>query len=666
MDYKEDKYINEMANHMLNSNLALFIGAGFSNIFGYPSWGKLLYEIINEFKLSKYLQSTSLFSFIKEDEFANSAKINDIILEKLLGVDYLRLAGYIDYILKKEHGISIHQAVSDKIKKYEELRIKNDDIKYLIDFFKEYKGLLEDIITTNYDSNIEYCLDNEVTVIHRNLESLNHISYKNKVFKIHGCISDVGEETSGIVITEKDYNNFKNKNKYLFYKIYSFFTEKKIVFIGYSINDPNIRSLLNDVIEENEGKVGLQIYLVTRDRLKDLDKQYYQENFKLKIIEEMEIIDFFRKLNIRVEKNLELREAVSGEFIEFCKVYIENYEDTSFIEDIFDNKKEKDVLQYLYNQLIEEESRKVFEPYFTLLTKCKKNLITENRSSIQNILEIQNRMIFRIFKLIECDEEFKAFVKSNNFIEIALDSLIAYSKGNHPFGEYAESIKYLFLAYSLFKVETKERIDEFIDALLSNIISSCSDNPKYLGYDWHGLGVVKDNIKLLDEEDLNKLIGRLSRNYIDEIRYLQLKYVIMYSGIDDMQKQNLMYKNLYSKEFSSSISPLFRRAMKITLIKKYGFERSEEGTYVLDDFEFDFQTETNENKITYSIKVLNKEEVLFKLIQDFINNNIVISINDEPRCFRNYEEFEKYEEKIENMINCIIDAYLKTNSFKIA
>lgn len=29
-----EKYINEMVRHLLNNNLALFIGAGFSRIFG--------------------------------------------------------------------------------------------------------------------------------------------------------------------------------------------------------------------------------------------------------------------------------------------------------------------------------------------------------------------------------------------------------------------------------------------------------------------------------------------------------------------------------------------------------------------------------------------------------------------------------------------------------
>ncbi len=43
-----EKYINEMARHLLNNNLALFIGAGFSRIFGYPNgkWGQVPFPTI--------------------------------------------------------------------------------------------------------------------------------------------------------------------------------------------------------------------------------------------------------------------------------------------------------------------------------------------------------------------------------------------------------------------------------------------------------------------------------------------------------------------------------------------------------------------------------------------------------------------------------------------
>lgn len=40
--------------------------------------------------------------------FDKAEEINDVILDKLLGIDYLRLAGYIDHILESDNGISIH------------------------------------------------------------------------------------------------------------------------------------------------------------------------------------------------------------------------------------------------------------------------------------------------------------------------------------------------------------------------------------------------------------------------------------------------------------------------------------------------------------------------------------------------------------------------------
>ena len=514
-----EKYINEMAGHLLNNNLALFIGAGFSRIFGYPSWGDLLRSIMNEHELNGKLKSTNLFSFVDEEEFDNAEEINDVILEKLLGVDYLRLAGYIDHILECDKGISIHAAVGEKITKYEELRRKTDEVQKIIDFFQAWKVYLDDIITTNYDTNIEYCLDYEVSTIHRNLDSLNSITHKNKVFKIHGCINDIeAENSTGIIITEKNYNNFKSKNKYLFYKVYSFFTEKKIVFIGYSINDPNIRSLLNDVIEENDGKVGLQIYWVTRDKLKDLDKEYYEKYFKLKIIEEVEIVNFFELLNERINKNIELKEIVNAEIEEYSKAFIDNYSDPAFLQDIIDKERVNDVLQYFYNRLIEEETRKTVYPYFTLLSNSSSEVIRKNKLAVQNILEMQNKRLFTVLDLIEDDFKVKELFEEHGFSEIYLESLIEFASGNHPFGDYAKSIRYLLKAYEIFKSQINQRIKAFLEALVSNISTSCSDNPKYLGYDWRGLAEVRDYIKILDKNHVEKLIDMLVRDYYDEPR----------------------------------------------------------------------------------------------------------------------------------------------------
>jgi len=655
---RQDKYINEIANHMLNNKLVPFIGEGFSKIFKNPSLGDILKDIIEEYALKKWLVETSLFSFAYQDEFNNAEAINESILDKLLDGDYLRLSGYIDYILKVKHGKSIHQVISDKILKYEDSREKNSEIEYIIKFFQLNKLLLEDIITTNYETNIEYCFNNEITVINRDIKNSNDSHYKNKVFKINGSISDINDEkSSGLMITENDCSNYRNRNKHLFYKIYSLFTEKNIVFIGYNISDPNIRNLLNNIIEENNGKTELQIYWVTKDNIKELDKQYYEEYFKIKIIQDMEIVDFFKILEEKTDKSLFPEEIAKVELSEYLKSLVYNYGEVA-IEDVFKKDRVEIVIESLYN-LLTEEVRGAIIPYFTILNRCEKEVINNNILYIQSIVEMQNRIILALFDLIDSKVEIKDFLRDNNLQEIAIDSLIRYTKDSHPFGEYADNIKYLLLAYDSFKEEIKVNSDEYINALFLNISMSCSDDPKCVGYDWRGLGTVEKHIHLLDEEDLLKLVEKFSDDNLNDMTMLQIEYVIKYADILDELRLELLYRKIYKKQLENSITRIIGQVMDTDLKEKYEFKKSEEGTYVLFNIKLAFNYESAYKEAAYTIEELVTKEPVIHVFQDFVDNQIEISINEETDRYENYSKFKADENELQSEIKSIIEAYIK-------
>lgn len=655
LDYKSN-YINDIAKHMINNNIALFVGAGFSSLFGYPSWSKLLKDIIEEYDLKEKLQETSLFSFVSNDEFENADNINDTILDKLLGVDYLRLAGYIDYILKNDYDTSIHKAIGEKISQYEYLRKKDKKVEYIIDFFQNNKSMLEDIITTNYDTNIEFCFNQEISVINRNLQSLNNISYKNKIFKIHGCINDI---YGGIIITEKDYNDFKNKNKYLFYKIYSFFTEKKIVFIGYSINDPNIRSLLNDVIEESGDKVGIQIYWVTRENLKKLDKKYYEEHFKLNIIEETEIIDFLRELEKALKLNLELRKATKEDINSLCDLIIDRYEDKKFIYEVLKGDNIDEILQCFYNKLIENITIYAINPYFKLLSKVDREVILKNKLAIQNIIEMENSIILRIVELLDSDVDVLNLIKDNNMSNIVINSLIKYSYGRKNFGVYARCIKDLLILYKHFKDEIKENINEYINVLSYNISKSCTSNKMILGYDWKGLDQVKEYITVLDKEDYIKLLDKLKEDYELEV---QIQYVISNTNYyDDDGKKELRYKYIYKHKIKNFIIYTVKSVMRNEL-KSRGFEMIDRNIYKLNHIELKITTkEMKEDKSIYCIDDLNNN-IVMRIEQNFIDSKIILTIDEDTIEYKKYKDFklDKYnlEDKIQLKFIEDIESYM--------
>ncbi len=106
------------------------------------------------------------------------------------------------------------------------------------------------IITTNYDDIYDnYCRDGQAIDgynVCRYYES--HLvsdlrSPVRQIIKAHGCVSD----PSKIVLTRSQY--FKEKQKYSnFYKVLdSLFLTNTLLFIGYSLSDPDIQLILENV-----------------------------------------------------------------------------------------------------------------------------------------------------------------------------------------------------------------------------------------------------------------------------------------------------------------------------------------------------------------------------------------------------------------------------------
>lgn len=70
-------------------------------------------------------------------------------------------------------------------------------------------------------------------------------AFSQEIYKIHGSVSRAGS----IVLTSADYAEFAQKRKYLSAKLLTLFVEYPVIFLGYSIQDENIRSILGDICE---------------------------------------------------------------------------------------------------------------------------------------------------------------------------------------------------------------------------------------------------------------------------------------------------------------------------------------------------------------------------------------------------------------------------------
>lgn len=236
----------------------LFVGSGFSRrYFNTPGWEELLREIavVSGLKYGNYVDSqdnlpqvaSNMASDVrcawydekfKEYEWGNVENLEDIGLHKEAALKYITcnlienriknaLPAYLDENRSAESVVG-----RDKAQLVEEMRV-----------FSKLNPPA--IITTNYDSALEKIFSdykvygNQIDMISASLHGMGEI------YKIHGTV----DSHLSIILTEGDYNNFLNKNKYLIAKLLTIFTENLIVFIGYSLSDENIREIFMGINE---------------------------------------------------------------------------------------------------------------------------------------------------------------------------------------------------------------------------------------------------------------------------------------------------------------------------------------------------------------------------------------------------------------------------------
>ena len=98
------------------------------------------------------------------------------------------------------------------------------------------------IITTNYDQFLEILFPDYNPIVGQDILRAQN-AFFGEIFKIHGCVTN----PSSLVLTQSDYEEFSSKKKYLSAKLLTFFVEHPMLFIGYSAEDPNIKSILSDI-----------------------------------------------------------------------------------------------------------------------------------------------------------------------------------------------------------------------------------------------------------------------------------------------------------------------------------------------------------------------------------------------------------------------------------
>lgn len=224
----------------------LFVGSGLTRRYlDTPNWEGLL---------RKYCIKP--FEYYYDKAIRNCRDCQDML--------YPKLADYIEEDFNNAWYTKDDFAQS-RIDHVDDLKNKISPFKFCIaDFFRNSSGNIQEnylteiaklkeignkniscIITTNYDLFLEnnFGVDHFQAYIGQNELLFSTIFEVAEIYKIHGCCT----RPESIVINSYDYNQYIMKNAYLSSKILTLFLERPIVFLGYSISDPNIRRILQSI-----------------------------------------------------------------------------------------------------------------------------------------------------------------------------------------------------------------------------------------------------------------------------------------------------------------------------------------------------------------------------------------------------------------------------------
>ena len=247
-----------LESKIIAGECGLFIGSGVSATAGLPNWKNLLHKMIDTNDNTSFTSSIKdeLIGMINEDRLLEVAEYLRITLKPRIFADLL------ETILDQKclEPSNLHKLISS-------LRIKS-------------------IVTTNYDHLLEDAFysenrSNETRVYdYTDISALAGLISENKSFilKAHGSIKNV----KNVIFARSDYRKAMYNTAAFRSFFSSLFTSKTFLFIGYSMSDPDLIMILEDLSTIFEGYGQVHYALMANPGY--LKKELFERRFNIEII----------------------------------------------------------------------------------------------------------------------------------------------------------------------------------------------------------------------------------------------------------------------------------------------------------------------------------------------------------------------------------------------
>ncbi len=388
-----------------NESLVIFVGAGVSKNSGVCSWWELVKEIADKIGESK----------------CSSCEIKDLIYGEK--IEWCSIDGNeckLKYNFSAEDFLRIPQhfyesfggTAEDKEPYYDFLKDKFCGKDYKTNIIDEIIVKLqpEHIITTNYDHLLENVKDPAVSkyaIITKDNDILSQKG-RNYIIKMHGDVDDI----ENIVLKEDDYLNYSQKHIIIETFIKSLLIDKTFLFVGYSLNDNNLKLIMSYIdffVKEKRVENRQPHYLVVNAVKDSKHDILYWKN------KGVELVDLSQISNYMVENsNCTSISNVVGKKLYAFLYYLSN-EGMAYTND------KTQALNSTFRRLIEDVSCFKFVSYKTIIEVFGFKSIYEIKVPI---ITFTNEGEYNNFKLLIRNDELRSLlIKSGIYgIQLKLDT----------------------------------------------------------------------------------------------------------------------------------------------------------------------------------------------------------------------------------------------------
>jgi hypothetical protein len=389
------------------------------------------------------------------------------------------------------------------------------------------------IVTTNYDNFFEQFTENEglpFSLVVKD-EDLPYAKHKNLIIKYHGDF-----ENHNIILKETDYLEFSKTNtlKEIFVK--SLFSNKVILFVGYSFSDINLKLLSRDVQYILKKHHQSAYMLDVSDSISESEKMYYK-NLGINIIN-------YDQANKEIPN---LDSFYDDKQIKASSYSSRAYKLLNYLNEFNLDKHKNNLGDILTDNQVIDELYRTFKKfhYFRVLPKnFLSNLYPLNKNAKSswnirdNIFICFNNELYNLIQKFDKNEDtiFNDIQKEkilyclnrlmySGVYHIALPKLNSDSFGN-----------YSFLQESLIDLKSKTNLDANCDCLSCNL-----NNYKY-----------SDIIS-----EIEKYVITNSSDLTDDLNYANTLYKLNYNFKSLFAFQQIYYKANKQKRFEVSFISIY-------------------------------------------------------------------------------------------------------------